>query len=213
MTTAYQLEEKLYKMSDLELIHFFMSENYLMKENNCFVCSNSLVLAKLNRSIDMYSWRCMTKTCTKYKSYYTIRKNSFFDGLKIGLRQIFLILLKYSCKLQRYQIILSADNSAKTVKKILKKFVMKIPITDFSNNKLGGPGKIVQIDETMLNYKCKSHRGRSPENKTDSLCIVEVSDKILRAYATIISKKKETTIIPIIRNQVASNSMIWTDEQ
>ncbi|KCZ74977.1 hypothetical protein H311_04052, partial [Anncaliia algerae PRA109] len=30
--------------------------------------------------------------------------------------------------------------------------------TNFSNNKLGGPGKIIQVDETMLNYKCKSHR-------------------------------------------------------
>jgi hypothetical protein len=32
---------------------------------------------------------------------------------------------------------------------------------DFKNNKLGNGGKLVQVDETMLNYKCKSHRGRS----------------------------------------------------
>ncbi|KCZ78374.1 hypothetical protein H311_00594 [Anncaliia algerae PRA109] len=88
----------------------------------------------------------------------------------------------------------------------------RIPVTDFHDNKQAGPHSIVQIDETMLNYKCKSHRGRSPSNKSDSLCIVEVSNKIIRAFATLISDKKESTIVPIICNQVASNSIIWTDE-
>ncbi|KCZ75611.1 hypothetical protein H311_03409 [Anncaliia algerae PRA109] len=64
----------------------------------------------------------------------------------------------------------------------------------------------------MLNYKCKSHRGRSPSNKSDSLCIVEVETKIIGAYFTIIPDKKESTIVPIICSQVASNSRIWTDE-
>ncbi|KCZ77920.1 hypothetical protein H311_01063, partial [Anncaliia algerae PRA109] len=36
-----------------------------------------------------------------------------------------------------------------------------------------GPGSIVQIDETMMNFKCKSHRGRSTLNKTDALVIIE----------------------------------------
>ncbi|KCZ78515.1 hypothetical protein H311_00449 [Anncaliia algerae PRA109] len=89
---------------------------------------------------------------------------------------------------------------------------MKIPIADFNNNKLGGSGKIVQINENMLNNKCKSHRGLLPENKTDSSCIVEVSSKIQGAYATIIPNRKEITIIPTICNQVASNSMIRIDE-
>lgn len=37
--------------------------------------------------------------------------------------------------------------------------------------KLGGPGRIIQIDETMMNYKCKSHRGRSNDNKTDAIVL------------------------------------------
>ncbi|MGL5706893.1 MAG: transposase, partial [Aeromonas sp.] len=88
----------------------------------------------------------------------------------------------------------------------------RMPIPDFSNNKLGGPGRIVQIDETMLNFKCKSHRGRSPNNRTDALCVVEVSSGIQRVFATIIPDKKAQTLVPIICSQVASNSIIWTDE-
>ncbi|KCZ79051.1 hypothetical protein H312_03560 [Anncaliia algerae PRA339] len=44
-----------------------------------------------------------------------------------------------------------------------------MPGSNFESNKLGGPGFVVQIDETMLNFKCKSHRGRTANNKTDAL--------------------------------------------
>ena len=80
------------------------------------------------------------------------------------------------------------------------------------DDKFGGYGNIVQIDETMLNYKCKSHRGRSSSNRTDALCIVEVRHGIKRAYACIIPNKESATLIPIIQKYVYSGSVIWTDE-
>ncbi|KAG0441742.1 hypothetical protein DMUE_0827 [Dictyocoela muelleri] len=64
----------------------------------------------------------------------------------------------------------------------------------------------------MLNYKCKSHRCRSPENRTDALCIIEVGSRILRVFATVIPDKKSESLVPIIMKQVAPNSKIWTDE-
>lgn len=83
---------------------------------------------------------------------------------------------------------------------------------DFVNDKMGGLDVIVQVDETMLNYKCKSHRGRSPDNRTDALCIVEVKNGITRAFACTIPNKKAETLIPIILRQVAASSTIWSDE-
>jgi transposase-like protein len=64
----------------------------------------------------------------------------------------------------------------------------------------------------MLNYKAKSHRGRSPSNHTDALCIVEAKRSITRVFAKTIPDKKASTLIPIICSQVADNSVIWTDE-
>ncbi|KCZ80906.1 hypothetical protein H312_01679 [Anncaliia algerae PRA339] len=64
-----------------------------------------------------------------------------------------------------------------------------IPERNLSNNKLGRPGKIIQVDETMLNCKCKSHLGRTPSNKFDSLCIVKVESKIIRAYSSTLPTK------------------------
>ncbi|KCZ78829.1 hypothetical protein H311_00134 [Anncaliia algerae PRA109] len=85
-----------------------------------------------------------------------------------------------------------------------------IPITDYSNNKLGGPGMIVQIDESILNFKAKNHRGRFPDNKNDCISIVECT--VVRAYAIALPNKEYSISLPIITSQVANNSVIWTDE-
>lgn len=87
-----------------------------------------------------------------------------------------------------------------------------MPATDFSVDKLGGPGLIVEVDETMLNFKCKSHRGRTANNRTDALCIVETNVGRKRVFACIIQDKKATTLIPIICANVASHTIIRTDE-
>ncbi|KCZ77544.1 hypothetical protein H311_01442 [Anncaliia algerae PRA109] len=95
---------------------------------------------------------------------------------------------------------------------IIDKVVTDFPETKFENEKFSAPGFIIQIDETMLNFKCKDHRGRLPQNKTDGLCIVEVGNQITRAFATVIENKKSEHIMPIICSQVASESIVWTDE-
>ncbi|KCZ76129.1 hypothetical protein H311_02880 [Anncaliia algerae PRA109] len=77
---------------------------------------------------------------------------------------------------------------------------------------MGGCGSIVQIDETMLNFKSKSHRGRSPLNKTDALVIVEVNNIVSQIYADAIENKKNETIMPIICDHVVTGAEIHTDE-
>ncbi|KCZ78953.1 hypothetical protein H311_00006 [Anncaliia algerae PRA109] len=78
--------------------------------------------------------------------------------------------------------------------------------------KMGRCGNIVQIDETMLNFKSKSHRGRLPLNKTDALVIVEVNNIVSQIYSEVIENKKKETIMPIICDQVVTGAEIHTDE-
>ncbi|KCZ79505.1 hypothetical protein H312_03105 [Anncaliia algerae PRA339] len=141
MLTAYKIIELCHKMNEKELLDFFMDENYILKEMFCTACGNTLKLVVFVRSLDKYAWRCMNSECNGYKKYFSIRKNSFFEDIKIKLKDVLIILIKYSCKNQRNQIHLSMDYSEKTIYKIIKKFVSMIPETNFSNNKLGGPGK------------------------------------------------------------------------
>ncbi|KAG0433907.1 hypothetical protein DMUE_5367 [Dictyocoela muelleri] len=64
----------------------------------------------------------------------------------------------------------------------------------------------------MLNHKCNSHRGPSPDNRTDSLVIVETRGKTIRMFARIIPDKKADTSLPIICEQVVPGSIVHTDE-
>ena len=49
---------------------------------------------------------------------------------------------------------------------------------------------MVQVDQTILNNRCKSHRGRIPHNKTDALYIFELRDDILRHIQKLFPIKK-----------------------
>jgi transposase-like protein len=102
--------------------------------------------------------------------------------------------------------------SKPTYQKIMHELHIKMGTSNLQSRKLGGPGTIVQIDETMMNFKCKSHRGRSPNNRTDCLCIVECAPTITRVWAQTIPDKTISTILPIICERVLGGSVIHTDE-
>ncbi|KCZ77477.1 hypothetical protein H311_01510, partial [Anncaliia algerae PRA109] len=98
----------------------------------------------------------------------------------------FKILIRWSNDVQITSIMRNLHIKITTVKKVIKKFLALWGPFNFNNNKLGGINKIVQIDETMLNFKCKSHRDRSPHNKTDAFVMVKVEDKIKHVFAVVI---------------------------
>lgn len=64
--------------------------------------------------------------------------------------------------------------------------------------KFGSHDFVIQVDEIMLKYKCKTHRGRS-NNKIDASYIVEC---IWMCY-----RRQKTTIILIIKR------LLWQDQK
>jgi hypothetical protein len=55
----------------------------------------------------------------------------------------------------------------------------------------------------MLNFSCKSHRGRSTTNRTDAIVLVEVRDGVVqRVWAEVILNKRKETPLPIICRHV-----------
>lgn len=71
---------------------------------------------------------------------------------------------------------------------------------------------MVEVDDTASNHKIMAHRGRTPRNKTDASCFVEVDEVITKAFACVIPDKKASTTVPIALDNVAVGSEIWTDE-
>lgn len=210
--TADEFETKIQNLQQKDLITFLITQGFLKNEMHCEHCTTPMKLVTYNKNKDLAAWRCLKKTCKKYLEYTSVRKCKFFEDFKCDIKFILRVIIKYLTHQPIHSIIKYFKRNKSIIYKIIKKFRNLIPQTDFSINKLGGPGVLVQVDETMMNFKCKSHRGRSPENKTDAISIVECINGITRAYAQVIPNKEAATLIPIICSQVAPYSVIWTDE-
>ncbi|MGL6008786.1 MAG: hypothetical protein ACRC1D_04945 [Culicoidibacterales bacterium] len=193
-------------MTAEELIAWAFENELLLREQFCSKCSTPLKYERCKSYADSFCWRCTTRTCMDYQKRTSIRSGSFFEGFGLELKKIIKVLLRYSIDIGAEAIFGSVKISKPLIRKILKGLIRKMDISNKNGRKLGGPGKIVQVDETMLNYSCKSHRGRSPGNKIDALCIVECSPQITRVWAEGVPDKKRSTILPIICERVVSGS-------
>ncbi|KCZ76670.1 hypothetical protein H311_02327 [Anncaliia algerae PRA109] len=207
-----QFETYLSQLSKEEIIEYMQLNYFLKKEILCDQCNLTLKMTKFVGVKDEFSFRCMNNKCRLYKKRTSIRKFSFFENINIDLLSIFKVIIGWCVDQPIHSIKKKLQLHPTTIRKIIGKLIDRIGTVDFSDNKLGGPKQIIQIDETMLNFRCKSHRGRSPQNRTDALCIIEYDGKITRAFAKVIANKEANTILPIIFSQVQPFSKIHTDE-
>ena len=78
--------------------------------------------------------------------------------------------------------------------------------------KLGGPGVIIEIDESLFRHKPKYHRGRAPQNELWVFGMVDTSYTPCRGYMEIVERRDAATLIPIIEQHVAPGSIIHSDQ-
>ena len=71
----------------------------------------------------------------------------------------------YSTRQPQHSLKNALEIGEASVLKVINRIVSCFSATDFMNKKLGGQGRVVQVDENMLNFKCKRHRRRSPDKK------------------------------------------------
>jgi len=81
----------------------------------------------------------------------------------------------------------------------------------FNNTaELGGPGIIVQIDESLFNHKPKYQRGRraSKDKETWVFGIAETSHTPAVTYMQTVEKRDAATLLPIIERIVRLGSTV-----
>jgi transposase-like protein len=77
---------------------------------------------------------------------------------------------------------------------------------------LGGPGVVVQIDESLFNHKSKYQRGRRPDKETWVFGIADTSTKPAVTYMQTVAKRDAATLLPIIQKVVRPGSIVYSDE-
>lgn len=207
------LLETLMNLSDEQTVYYCIEKRLLKNKEACEFCQNDLALVKTSRSIDGFSWRCFKKSCKNYGNYLSIRKNSFLENYNIKLKYLLLIIYYWSNKMQNKDIVKYVSVGLNAIKRIRKDLIYKIrEYYKINPILLGGPGLLVQIDETMLNHKVKAHRGRSPVRQTWASGLVDCSTVPAKGFMCLIEDKSASTILPIINRHVRFHSTIHTDE-
>ena len=155
--------------------------------------------------INSYRWRCPNKHCRKAKS---IRHDSWFSTSHLSLEQILELTFLWT-----------EDMSGETVRKLVG--VNKNTVVDWfnfcrdlcarymdeHNEKIGGVGKVVEIDEAKFG-KRKYNRGRRREGHWVLGGVERGSDK---EFMQIVPSRDAATLLPIIIANVEPGTEIHTD--
>ncbi|XP_022117869.1 uncharacterized protein LOC110995153 [Pieris rapae] len=212
---------KLYKnLGSNEQCVAFAEENGLMQSQK--LCKTHRIPMKIAKSTNKSfgSWFCSKGNC-KSKSKVPRNRGTFFDNIKIDLVHVFYLLYAYS-KNWSYDTAIEED----PFKEIRKKCLSRTTICDWYNycretiviyqmekneaiGKIGGPGKIVQIDESKFG-KRKYNRGRHIEGHWVLGMIADNSED-LRLEVCPDNIRSADVLIPIIQKHVEVGTTIHTD--
>ena len=194
------------KKDNEKFISFLQNLKLLPTERTCEKCHLVLGLKK-DTVVDGYGFRC--NTCRRRIS---LRKGTFFEGSKLLLWQIFLLMyldvfdiqMSYSTLMRQLQI-----GSRETIVN-WKNYIREIYVEYFNlyRTQIGGVDVIVQIDESNI-CKRKYHRGRVLVNQ--NVWIVGGVDENNNIFQVLTEVRDQSTLENIITTYVAPGSTIWTD--
>lgn len=191
--------------------------NIVLCENKCieFLKSKSIfydnwVCGKCNKQMKYYKnrqrFRCTSKNCGEQIS---IRKNTFFNNSKLKIHQI----LHIGYLWLKGDSVDSISGTTGHTRKTIAEFVLHYRnlITDsldFEDNKIGGPGIHVQLDETKCG-KRKYHRG----HRVEGVWVLGGVEKTeaRKLFMIPVPDRSANTLFQAINEHVLPGSIISTD--
>ena len=171
-------------------------------------------LTKCSKTKDGWCWRCQNRNCPKFKTTISSQKGSFFENSNISLPQwvhlIYLWSLQESNNKTIVMVGIKANKSVvdayASLREICQRYLMANPI------QLGGPGIVLELDESCFSHKPKHHRGRVPRKPMWVFGIADTSFKPAIGFMEIVENRNSETLLPIIQSVARPGSIIHTDE-
>ena len=203
---------------ELNYIERFQTNGILTKDHNCYFCCTKLKLVGRRRNQNariMASFRC--PKCEKYQSVY---RNSFFSFLKSPLLLI-VEIIKFWCAqitISKTYDILKIDNKitnkskyvVSNVYRLLRNLCSASVKNTVSSIKIGGNGKVVEIDESLVS-KVKYNRGKGLKKKQIWMFGLVEREMNGRCYIETVPDRKAETLLKIIFDRVEEGTTIISD--
>jgi transposase-like protein len=157
-------------------------------------------------SKDGVVWRCTNRKCNKKIS---IREGSWFSKSHLLLEQIVKLTYYWIYDLPgdfiSRELKLGSEHTIVDWRNFAREVCLCILQQD--NEKIGGPGKIVEIDESKFG-KRKYHRGKRVEGVW---IFGGIERETKRCFFEVVSDRSAATLIPIIQKYVEPDTTIHSD--
>src|SRR6218665_633546 len=190
----------------LGVIRYLQGEHILHSKVDCAPCQHPYTLVKDKVKVSSYFWRC-----PKCKKKQSLTKDSFLEGAKISPAKLVFLVFYWSSKIAVTTAKEHLDMSSATgvdyyqyMRDICSNKLVRSPM------QLGGPGKEVQIDESLL-VRAKYRRGRNVRRKQQWIFgAYDVAEKV--GYVTYVEKRDAATLLPSIQRVISPGSIIVSDQ-
>lgn len=146
--------------SNKEIVEYLQKYKLMYQEYKCPDCKILTKKYERDNRSDGGSWRC-----SKCRSYYSYREDSFFFLLKKELNIVIKLMYHWAIQTRVKDVSDITGVSGTTIVKYFKT-IRELCIEDLNKSelKLGGLGRIVEIDESLF-AKVKHYKGKDLQRK------------------------------------------------
>ncbi|KCZ79527.1 hypothetical protein H312_03085, partial [Anncaliia algerae PRA339] len=160
--THFEAELDIRNKSIVDGIFFLRSRNLLKREVTCGYCSELMTEKILRNHVDGISWVCSNNSCNKRRTTCSIRKDSFFSFFRLSLADIWTLVIMWCEDIQIIEVQRRYGINRKTIGLVYNKLrELASNYFDLDPIRLGGPGIICQVDESLFCHKQKFGKGRT----------------------------------------------------
>lgn len=204
---------RLLRSDAISLVQWFMDKGLIAAQMPCHHCGFFMKLRQHVKTRDKYVWVCEVGACEFKKTTISIRAYSFLAENRLSFHQNLEILMRWA---KEESIIVTCNElniNRKTIINYHKKIRTEITSFFLENPiRLGGQGRIVQIDESLFNHKPKAHQGRASRNQIWVFGMIDVTSHPKKKYMKIVPNRTAQVLLPIIREVCENGSIIHSDE-
>jgi IS1 family transposase len=199
MDTLYALSTIL---NNEDAARLYLIEKDIFNETRaCERCGSDM-----KRDLKGWTYRCDKAGCRLKRS---INNYTFFAGTKLKANEVLLLARLWVAKVSVKSATSLTGHSSATVCSFWKHFRQLTASTlDEENTTIGGPGVIVEVDETKIG-KRKYHRGHRVDGVWVIVGVERTPDR--KVFAVPVSTRDEETIRQVIEHHVNIGSDVYTD--
>jgi len=192
-----------------KLTEFLSDHNLLFSFNGpCSVCGCGRLILRIDHSTrDGFTWRCTNWRCSHKVSF---RKYSFFTGSKLPLATVIKIIYYWTYKYTQDIVLHETGLSPHTVVDFYN-FLREVccVILQEQSEPIGGPGKVVEIDESKFG-KRKYNKGKRVEGQW-VFGGIERDSCPTKCFFVPVDDRSAATLIPIITKWILPETTIASD--